>query len=154
MTDEERVALALAALAEITGPDSVGPLVDAGAPSPGVIDLRFAAELPGYSGWFWTVSTSDLDGVEPTVLELELLPGDGALVAPPWVPWEERLAEWRRTHVDEGPEDDDLDDEELDDDELDDEDALDEDDEVLDDVDLHGADVDAVEDDDERERTP
>ena len=148
MTDDERIALALAALAEVADPDAVGPLVDASIPAPGVIDLRFATTLPGYPGWFWTVSTSALPDVEPTVLELQLLPGDGALVAPAWVAWEERLAEWRRAHPAEAGDDhDDEDDDESDeDDDESGDDALD--DEVLDDdVDLDGADVDAVPDD-------
>jgi hypothetical protein len=136
-TVEERVALALAALGEVTDPADVGALVDAEQVEPGVIDLRFACTLPGYVGWRWTVSTADLPDGEPTVLEVELLPSEGALVAPSWVPWAERLAEWRRQHPDEaeaaareaagaaGEEsDDELDAEELGDDGLD-EDVLD-----------------------------
>ncbi|MFD1721411.1 DUF3027 domain-containing protein [Amnibacterium endophyticum] len=144
MTDEERVELALTALAEVVDPAAVGPLVDAGVPAPGVIDLRFAAVMPGYVDWFWTVSTSDLEGVEPTVLELELLPGEGALVAPAWVPWEERLAEWRRSHADE-PDEDEGDDDEDDLDEAD----LDEDDDLLDD----DVDVDAAADEEPGDRS-
>jgi hypothetical protein len=132
---EERVALALAALAEVTDPADVGALVDAEQVEPGVIDLRFACNLPGYVGWRWTVSTSDPADGAPTVLEVELLPSDGALVAPPWVPWAERLAEWRRQHPDEAEAaareaeqaaDDESDEDELDADELAD-DGIDED---------------------------
>lgn len=57
-----------------------------------VVTHAFAATLAGYGGWYWAVSlarTEDSD--EPTVDEVVLLPGDGALLAPPWVPWEERV---------------------------------------------------------------
>ena len=147
MSDDERIALALAALAEVADPQSVGALVDASVPVPGVIDLRFATTMPGYAGWFWTVSTSALEGVEPTVLELELLPGDGALVAPAWVPWEERLAEWRRVHPgDDTADDEDEDDldEDVDGDETDLDDALDDDVLELDDDGLDDAVLDSA----------
>ena len=35
---------------------------------------------------------------EPTVLELEQLPGEGALVPPEWIPWRDRFAEYRAAH--------------------------------------------------------
>lgn len=57
-----------------------------------VVSHLFAAALPGYVGWHWAVSlarTADSD--VPTVDEIVLLPGDGALLAPVWVPWEERV---------------------------------------------------------------
>lgn len=133
--EDDRSALALQALAEVTDPASVGELIDLVEPAPGVRDLIFACRLPGYVAWRWTVSTAQVGDAEPTVLEVALLPGDGALVAPPWVPWAERLAEYRRTHPDEGSgdgegsdeetsdeSDDDIDDEDLDDEDLDDED--------------------------------
>ncbi len=60
-----------------------------------MVSLRFENLLAGYPGWFWTVSLARLDDDEPTVLEVELLPGDGALLAPDWVPWAERLADYQ-----------------------------------------------------------
>lgn len=175
VTEEERTAIALVALGEITDPDDVGELLGAEQPEPGVIDLRFACTLPAYPGWSWVVSTSDLPGQDVTVLEVELLPGDGALLAPPWVPWTERLAEWRRQHPDErhpgeeSPEDevgeDDIEDEDLDDDDTDEDDlAVDDDLDVLDETELEGVeppeedvpddDFDAEDDEDEREMRP
>ena len=50
--------------------------------------------MGGYPGWHWTVSVAELPDEEPTVLEAELLPGDGALLAPDWVPWSERLEDY------------------------------------------------------------
>jgi hypothetical protein len=86
--------VALAALREITAPATVGEAAGYGVESDGTISLRFANRLPGYPGWFWTVSIAQVDGAEPTVLEAELLPGDDALLAPDWVPWADRLADY------------------------------------------------------------
>ena len=132
---DDRSALALQALAEVTDPASVGELLEVAEPEPGVRNLVFACRLPGYIAWRWTVSTARVGDGEPTVLEVELLPGDGALVAPPWVPWAERLAEYRRTHPDEA-------DGGVEDLEDDDEEDLDED---LDDVDADALEIDGVE---------
>ena len=47
---------------------------------------------PGYVGWRWAITVVQAPGAEDvTVDEVVLLPGDGALLAPPWVPWQERL---------------------------------------------------------------
>lgn len=53
----------------------------------------FNADLPGYQGWQWCVVLAGSPGGEtPTVSEVVLLPGDGALLAPAWVPWAERIS--------------------------------------------------------------
>ncbi|WCM55197.1 DUF3027 domain-containing protein [Microbacterium sp. EF45047] len=87
--------LALAALQEITPASTIGPAAGHVVEADGAVSLRFQNRLPGYPGWFWTVTVAQVEGAEPTVLEVELLPGDGALLAPEWVPWAERLAEYR-----------------------------------------------------------
>lgn len=141
VTRQERIELALSALQEVTDAAGIGEVLAVEEVEPGVVDVRFACTTSAYSGWHWTVSTADLPDQEPTVLEVELLPGDGALLAPPWVPWAERLAEWRRQHPDErhpgeaveGDADDDAD-EDLDEDDLTGDDGIDE----LDDADLEG----------------
>ena len=140
---EARVAVALAALAEVTGPADVGELVDATQVEQGLVDLHFSTTMQGYPGWRWVVSTGLVTGSAPTVLELALVPGEGALLAPPWIPWTERLAEWRRSH----PTEDGLD---LGDDEDADTDDTDEVDD--DDVDIDGVEVELdVDDDDDLE---
>ena len=93
-------ALALSALAEVTPLSSVGEFVDYVSAGEGAVSLRFANKLAGYPGWLWNVTLSQLhaeDGtaLAPTVLELELLPEQGALLAPEWVPWAQRLAEYQ-----------------------------------------------------------
>lgn len=87
--------LALAALREITPASTIGPAAGYIAEDDGSVSLRFQNRLAGYPGWYWTVTVARVDDEEPTVLEAELLPGDGALLAPEWVPWAERLAEYR-----------------------------------------------------------
>ena len=84
----------LAALAEITRPSSVGNFISRVDAEDGSYSLLFECLLDGYPGWQWNVSLAEVDGDEPTVLEAELLPTEGALVAPDWVPWSQRLAEY------------------------------------------------------------
>ena len=67
--------------------DHLGRLED----GPGLLTERFTCELPGYRGWYWAVSLSVLPGAEPTVNDIVLLPGDTAIVAPPWKPYRERI---------------------------------------------------------------
>jgi len=57
-----------------------------------VLTHRFASLAPGYRGWVWAVTVSRISrGRSVTVDEVVQLPGEGALLAPPWVPWAERL---------------------------------------------------------------
>lgn len=87
--------LALAALGEITPAATIGPAAGYRIEDDGVVSLRFETLLAGYPGWFWTVSLARVDDADPTVLEAELLPGDDALLAPEWVPWSVRLADYQ-----------------------------------------------------------
>jgi hypothetical protein len=70
---------------------AVGDLVVAVADGEDVVTVRFSAELEGYRGWRWSVTLSVLDATRPTVSEVVLLPGPDALLAPAWVPWDERV---------------------------------------------------------------
>ncbi|NQW89655.1 DUF3027 domain-containing protein [Curtobacterium sp. VKM Ac-2861] len=121
--------LARTALLEVTPESSIGAPVGTVDEGDGVVSVLFANRMPGYPGWRWTVSVAKVGDEDPTVLEVELMPGDGSLVAPEWVPWSERLAEYRAAQDhesdDEGDDDesDDEDDDDFDDDSDDDEDA-------------------------------
>ena len=142
--------LALAALHEITPAETVGPAAGHVVEADDVVSLRFHTRLAGYPGWYWTVTVALVEDSEPTVLEAELLPGDGALLAPDWVPWAQRLAEYQAAQAAAAAAGDEADDEladDLDDDDLDDDD--DADDETDDDDDepkarLHAGDLDGV----------
>ena len=86
--------LARAALIEITPEATIGDPAGHLVEDDGVISLLFENRLHGYPGWYWTVSIARVGDEEPTVLEAELLPREGALLAPDWVPWAERLADY------------------------------------------------------------
>ncbi len=100
----------------------------------GVWTVRAKSLQPGYPGWFWTVTITPADDQSPTITEVHLLPGDDALVSPDWVPWSERLEEYRRLEAEK---------EALDADSDDDDDDPDDDDDDLDDV-LDGIDIDQL----------
>jgi len=124
VTAAVREAIARDALAEITPAGTYGHFLSETDEGEGVYTLLFAATMPGYPGWHWTVSVAELPDSAPTVLEAELLPGDGSLLAPDWVPWSDRLVVGEDLDALEAI--DDLDEVDLDDD-LDDVDDLDDD---------------------------
>lgn len=142
--------LALAALHEITPAETVGPAAGHVVEADDVVSLRFHTRLAGYPGWYWTVTVALVEDSEPTVLEAELLPGEGALLAPDWVPWAQRLADYQAAQAaaaaagEESDDelDDDLDDDDLDDDDDADDETDDEDDEPK--ARLHAGDLDGV----------
>ena len=52
----------------------------------------FEALRPGYRGWHWSVTVTRVPRSKVvTVDEVVLLPGPQAVIAPPWVPWSERV---------------------------------------------------------------
>lgn len=74
------------------GGDTVGEHLGARAEGERLVRHRFAATLPGYVGWYWAVTLARAPRARtPTVDEVVLLPGTGALLAPSWLPWHERL---------------------------------------------------------------
>jgi hypothetical protein len=161
MPESTAFEVAYAALTEITPVETIGD------PGDGVVSVLFECALPGYPGWKWTVSVASLPDAEPSVLEVELMPAEGALLSPDWVPWSDRLAEYKAAQIAAGEEIDDADDtddesdddaddvdddseeDESDDDESDDEDDDDDEDEDDEDDDhvihvVHGGDVDGI----------
>lgn len=89
-------SLARDALGEITDAQTIGADDGHEVNEAHVVTLFFECRLPGYPGWRWAASLARVDeNAEPTVLEVELVPGAGAVVAPDWVPWSERLAQYR-----------------------------------------------------------
>nr|MDQ6937398.1 DUF3027 domain-containing protein [Actinomycetota bacterium] len=85
------VDLARAAATEVGG-DQVGEYLGAEADGERVVTHAFAATVPGYRGWYWSVVVARASRARTaTVDEVVLLPGDDALRPPPWVPWAERI---------------------------------------------------------------
>ncbi|QTE29842.1 DUF3027 domain-containing protein [Pengzhenrongella sicca] len=57
-----------------------------------LVSHQFASTAPGYRGWHWTVTLARAPRARvATICEVELLPGDDAILAPAWLPWSERL---------------------------------------------------------------
>jgi hypothetical protein len=155
------VEIARTALLDTTPASTIGTNWRAVVAADSAVSVLFPCTMPGYPGWNWTVTLSMLGGDEPpSVLEVELLPGDGALLAPEWLPWSDRLAEYNTAQelADQeaaralGADDDESDDDDSEDDEtLEETDLTDDLDDVLDGVEFEETDEDEDSDDDEDE---
>jgi Protein of unknown function (DUF3027) len=126
---------ALSALLEVTPPAAVGEFVGETDEGDYVVTYRFATTLPGYPGWNWTIAIAHLPEEDPTVIESELLPADGALLAPDWIPWSDRMDDYRAAQLALG---------EAAADSEDDDDEDDDDEDLFGSDNLHGGDLDGV----------
>ncbi|MEV0295861.1 DUF3027 domain-containing protein, partial [Nocardia sp. NPDC050710] len=87
----DAVDVARRALLELE-PAAVGAHLGVSAEDENAATHRFEATLPGYRGWQWAVVVAAPPGAEyATVSESALLPGPDALVAPDFVPWDQRV---------------------------------------------------------------
>lgn len=83
---------ARAAVVEFSGAESVGDYLGVSYEDPAAATHRFLAHLPGYQGWQWAVVVAAHPGADhATVSEVVLIPGPTALLAPTWVPWDQRV---------------------------------------------------------------
>ncbi|RRR46582.1 DUF3027 domain-containing protein [Mycolicibacter terrae] len=86
------VEQARAAVAEFSGADTVGEHLGVDYEDATAATHRFAALLPGYQGWQWAVVVAAIPGAaHSTISEVVLVPGPTALLAPEWVPWDQRI---------------------------------------------------------------
>lgn len=84
------------ALAALTAAESgIGEFISMTDEGEGAVTYLFESKIKGYLDWRWSVTLYQVAGVEPTVSEIVLLPGENSLVAPDWVPWSERLADYK-----------------------------------------------------------
>ena len=84
------------AAVEAASRNAVGFFIDSVEEDEGVVTYLFEGKLKGYAGWRWSVSVFQGDGdAAPTISEVLLVPGPDSLVAPDWVPWSERLADYK-----------------------------------------------------------
>jgi hypothetical protein len=74
---------------------SVGPFIEIIDEGDDTFSYLFKSELKGYVDWRWSVTIYQPEGAEPTLSEFVLLPGAESLVAPDWIPWSERLADYK-----------------------------------------------------------
>lgn len=107
----QQLQLSQQALDEIAPAGAVGEVHDALQIGEQVVAIRYASNLDAYPDWLWTASLATVDPENPTVLELALLPTEPSLLAPAWVPWADRLADYLASQeADEADDDSDDDD--------------------------------------------
>jgi len=86
------VDAARAAVEEFSGAETVGDYLGVSYEDPDAATHRFLAHLPGYQGWQWAAVVAAYPGADhATISEVVLVPGPTALLAPRWVPWEQRV---------------------------------------------------------------
>lgn len=87
------VEVARAAAVEIAEPGTVGDHLGVVTEADRLTTHSFACTAAAYPGWRWAVTLSRAPRARrATVSEVHLLPGEGALLSPEWVPYAERLA--------------------------------------------------------------
>ncbi len=73
-------------------PDEVGEFVVAHDDGDNITDFRFASRVRGYENWQWSVTLFHDEELDSwTVDESSLIPAEGALLPPQWIPWKDRL---------------------------------------------------------------
>jgi hypothetical protein len=83
---------ARAALLDLVDINDVGDHLGHRAEAERVVTHFFACNRGGYRGWRWAVTVARAPRLKHvTVDEVVLLPGDEAIVAPPWVPYRDRI---------------------------------------------------------------
>jgi hypothetical protein len=84
--------LARASVGELSGEGTVGDYLGVSYEDWTSATHRFLARLPGYQGWQWAVVVAGYPGTDhATVSEVVLVPGPTSLLAPEWVPWDQRV---------------------------------------------------------------
>lgn len=85
------VDVARNAIIEISG-ETVGDYLGCAFEDATAATHRFLANMPGYHGWQWAVVVAAVPGAQRvTISEVVLVPGPTALLAPAWVPWDQRI---------------------------------------------------------------
>ncbi len=85
------VDAARAAVVEFSG-ETVGEYLGVTYEDTSAATHRFLADVPGYGGWQWAVVVAAHPGSDhATISEVVLVPGPTALLAPQWVPWDQRI---------------------------------------------------------------
>ena len=88
----QAVELARAAAQDLAEASQVGPHRGIEVDGDRLVTHLFDCEDPAYAGWRWAVTVARASRAKlVTVSESVLLPGPGALLAPEWVPWRDRV---------------------------------------------------------------
>jgi hypothetical protein len=89
----DAVELARDAAVTIAEPGTVGAPEDAVMQGERLATHHFTCTSPAYRGWRWSVTLARAPRQKyATVCEAALVPGDDALLAPPWLPYADRIA--------------------------------------------------------------
>ena len=76
--------------------NEIGAFIETVDEGEGISTYLFEAKKVGYLGWRWSVTIFQADPItEPSLCEVVMVPGADSLVAPQWVPWSERLADYQ-----------------------------------------------------------
>src|SRR5665647_3559860 len=77
----------------IAEPGTVGEHLNAVMDDERLATHYFACTATGYPGWRWAITIARVPrGKKATVCETNLVPGEGALLSPEWLPYDQRLA--------------------------------------------------------------
>jgi hypothetical protein len=88
----QAVDLARTAAGDVGGAGAVGDYLGAEAEEERVVTHVFGCLDPAYRGWRWAVTVARASRSKTvTVSESLLVPGPNAILAPPWIPWRERV---------------------------------------------------------------
>ncbi len=88
----EAVDLADQAVSTVADPGTVGSHLEAVTEGERLVTHYFACASPAYRGWRWSVTLARAPRQKyATVCETALVPGAGALLAPAWLPYADRI---------------------------------------------------------------
>lgn len=90
---------ARSAAVESANESAVGDFLEVKDEGENTWSYLFSSKLKGYIDWHWSVTVFAPNKEKPTVSEVVLLPGAESLVAPNWVPWADRLADWKALQI-------------------------------------------------------
>jgi hypothetical protein len=96
----EQKDFARTSLIEAAGRNKVGNFIEVFEEEGGVATFIFENNQKGYVGWRWSATVYQGNKSDAaTISEIVLLPGPDSLVAPDWVPWSERLADYKALQI-------------------------------------------------------
>src|SRR3977135_4252397 len=76
----------------VVDPAHVGAHLGVVAEGERLVTHFLECDLPGYRGWRWAVTVTRVSrSKHVTICDSALLPGPEALLAPEWIPWQDRL---------------------------------------------------------------
>lgn len=88
----DAVDVARGAVIDAADPSDVGDYLGHVIEGERLVSHNFSCVRPGYRGWQWSVVVTRASRQRTvTVNEVVLLPGDASVIAPPWVPYRERV---------------------------------------------------------------